>query len=130
MKEILLTFSLLFTCFAFGQTSGGELASSKTYVIETYFNKKNELSRLQTRTDLADTIIGNIKYRKFQTEEFTDYSDKRTVNIYYETFVAGTYSLLDKKLNVVHKINYQTLKEQGGIFFGKQTRILLDLTDI
>lgn len=129
MKQILLTCSLLFTCFAFGQTSVNEIARSKIYVMGTYFDKKNEVIRLQTRTDLTDTIIGNLKYRKFQTEEFTDYSDKRTANIYYETFAADIYSLLDKKLNAVHKINYQASGEQVGIFFGKPTRILPELID-
>lgn len=37
--------------------------------------------------------------------------------------------MLDSKLNTVHKINYQTGKEQEGIIFGKQTHISLEFID-
>ena len=129
MKETLLTISLLFSFSAFGQTSRSELANSKLYVKATYFDKKNEFIGLQTRTDLTDTIINNTKYKKFQTNDFTDYSDKRNSNIYYEAFADGFYTLLDNKLNVVHEINYQTAKEQQGTIFGKPVQILLEIID-
>jgi hypothetical protein len=129
MKEILLTISLLLTISAFGQTSRSELANSKLYVKATYFDKKNEFIGLQTRTDLSDTIINSIKFKKIRTEDFTDYSDKHNSNIYYETFTDGLYTLLDNKLNVVQQVNYQTVKEQQGIIFGKPTHISLEFID-
>jgi hypothetical protein len=128
MKEKLLIFLLTLTCSAFGQTRN-ELANSKVYVRATYFDKKNEFIGLQTRTDLTDTIIGNIKYKKIRTADFTDYSEKRETNIYYEAFVSDFYYLLDKKLEVVHKINYQTDKEQIGTVFGKQLKVSLEFID-
>lgn len=129
MKEILLAISLLFTCFAFGQTSRSELANSKLYVRGTYIDKKNEFIGLQTRTDLIDTLIGNTEYKKFKADDFTDYSDKRSSNIYYQAFADGLYTLLDNKLNVIHKVNYQTAKEQQGIIFGKPIQISLEFID-
>lgn len=129
MKETLLTISLLFTCFAYGQTSRSELANSKLYVRATYLDKKNEYIGLQTRVDLSDTIISSSKFKKIQTEDFTDYSDKHNSNIYYEAFADGVYTLLDNKLNTVHKINYQTAKEQQGIIFSKPTQISLEFID-
>lgn len=129
MKETLLTISLLFSISAFGQASRSELANSKLYVKATYFDKKNEFIGLQTRTDLIDTIINNTKYEKFQTNDFKDYSDKRNSNIFYEAFADGFYTMLDKKLNVVHKINYQTAKEQQGTIFGKPVQISLEIVD-
>jgi hypothetical protein len=129
MKESLLTISLLFTCFAYGQTSRSELANSKLYVRATYLDKKNEYIGLQTRVDLSDTIISSSKFKKIQTEDFTDYSDKHNSNIYYEGFADGVYTLLDNKLNTVHKINYQTAKEQQGIIFSKPTQISLEFID-
>jgi len=129
MKEIILTISLLFSFSAFGQTSRSELSKSKLYVRATYFDKKNKFIGLQTRTDLSDTIINNTKYKKFQTEDFTDYSARQTSNIYYESFSDGLYILLDKKLQVVHKINYQTTKEQQGTIFGKPVQISFEFID-
>lgn len=128
IKEILLTISLLFTISAFGQTRS-ELSKSKLYVRATYFNKKNEFIGLQTRSDLSDTIINSIKYKKIQTVDFTDYSDKHNSNTYYEAFADGLYTLLDNKLNIVHKINYQTSKEQHGIIYGKPTQVSLEFID-
>ena len=129
MKEVLFIFFLLLTCSVFGQASRSELANSKIYVKATYLDKKNAFIGLQTRTDLTDTIINNTKYKKFQAEDFTDYSDKRNSNIYYEAFTDGLFMLLDKNLTVVHRINYQTTKEQQGIIFGKPIKILLELID-
>jgi len=129
MKEIILTISLLFGFSAFGQTSRSELSKSKLYVRATYFDKKNEFIGLETRTDLTDTIINNTWYKKFQTEDFTDYSGRRTSNTYYESFSDGLYTLLNKKLQVVHKINYQTTKEQQGTIFGKPVQISLEFID-
>jgi len=128
MKEILLTFSLLFAISAFGQTRN-ELAKSRLYVRATYFDKKNEFIGLQTRADVSDTVINTIMYTKIQTEDFTDYNDKHNSNIYYEAFADGVYMLLDNKYNVVHKLNYQTEKEQQGIIFGKPTQISLEFID-
>lgn len=129
MKHTLTILTLLLSYFAFGQNSRSELANSKIYVRATYFDKKNEYIGLQTRTDLTDTIIDNVKYRKFQTSDFTDYSDKRETKIFYETFVNSIYCLLDNSKNVVHKINYQIVKEQTATIFGKKTNILLEFID-
>jgi hypothetical protein len=128
MKQTLTIFLLLINGFAFGQ-SRSELANSKLYFRATYIDKKNEFIGLQTRTDFADTIIYNVKYRKFQTSDFTDYSDKRETRTFYETFANGVYCLLDDNKKIVHKINYQTDNEQTGTIFGKQTQILLEFID-
>ncbi|RTY98009.1 hypothetical protein EKM02_12800 [Flavobacterium sp. RSP49] len=129
MKHTLTILTLLFSYFAFGQNSRSELANSKIYIRATYFDKKNEYIGLQTRTDLTDTIIDNVKYRKFQTSDFTDYSNKRETKTFYETFANDVYSLLDNSEKVVHKINYQIDKEQKATIFGKQTNILLEFID-
>ena len=129
MKHTLTILTILFSYFAFGQNNRSELANSKIYVRATYFDKKNEYIGLQTRTDLADTIIDNLKYRKFQTSDFTDFSDKRETKTFYETFTNDIYCLLDNCKKVVHKINYQIDIEQTGTIFGKQTNILLEFID-
>lgn len=129
MKHILTILTLLFSYFAFGQNSRSELANSKIYIRATYFDKKNEYIGLQTRIDLVDTIIENVKYRKFKTSDFTDYSDKQETKTFYETFANGVYCLLDNSKKVVHKINYQIDKEQTGTIFGKQSNILLEFID-
>jgi len=128
MKEIILTISLLFTISAFGQTRS-EISNSKLYVRATYFDKKNKFIGLQTRADLSDTIINSIKYKKIRTEDFTDFSDKHNSKTYYEAFSDGVYTLLDNKLNTVHKINYKTTKEQQGIIFGQPRQVSLEFID-
>jgi len=129
MKQTLFIFSILFSSLAFGQTSKSELADSKIYVRATYFDKKNEIIGLQTRTNLIDTTINSIKFKKFETADFTDYSGKRETTIYYESFTDDSYYLLDKRLEFVHKINYRTDKEQIGTIFGKQSTLLLEFID-
>ncbi len=129
MKQTLLILSTLFSSLAFGQTSRSELANSRIYVRATYFDKKNEFIGLRTRTDLTDTAISNIRYKKIQTADFTDYSGKKEIKIYYEAFTGDSYYLLDDKFEFVHKINYQTNEEQTGIVFGKQSRLSLEFID-
>jgi hypothetical protein len=129
MKQNLTLFLLLFSYFALGQSMRSELANSKLYVRATYFNQKNENIGIETRTDLIDTIIDNINYRKFQSSDFTDYTNKQEINTYYESFANGYYYLLDKNKQVIHAINYQTDKEQIGTIFGTQTNITLELID-
>ena len=129
MKQTLTIFLLLFGYLAFGQSTRSELVKSKIYIRATYFDNKNEYIGLQTRTDLADTVIDNVKYRKFQTSDFIDYSDKRETKTFYETFVNGVYCLLDHNKKEVHKINYQTDKEQTGTIFSKKTQITLEYID-
>lgn len=129
MKHILTILTILFYNLGFGQNSRSELANSKIYFRATYFDKKNEFIGLQTRTDLTDTIINNIKYRKLQTSDFTDYSNKRETRTFYETFANYIYCLLDNNKNVIHKINYQIDNEQIATIFGKQTNILLEYID-
>ncbi|EOG6908129.1 hypothetical protein FPG87_12385 [Flavobacterium psychrophilum] len=129
MKYTLTILTFLFSYFAFGQNSRSELANSKIYIRATYFDKKNEYIGLQTRTDFADTIIEKVKYRKFQTSDFTDYSSKHETKTYYETFANDVYCLLDNSKKVIHKINYQIDKEQTGTIFGKQSNIFLEFID-
>lgn len=129
MRQTLLIISIFYSFFALGQSSRSELAKSKIYVRATYFDKKNEIIGLQTRTDLTDTIIGNSKYHKFQTSDFIDYFGKRETKIFYETFTNGLYCLLDNNKQMIHKINYQTDKVQTGTIFGKQVQISLELID-
>lgn len=129
MKQTLTIFLLLFGYLAFGQSSRSELANSKIYIRTTYFDKKNEYVGLQTRTAFTDTLIDNVKYRKFQTSDFTNYSDERETKTFYETFGNGVYCLLDNSKKVIHKINYQTDKEQTGTIFGKQSKVLLEFID-
>jgi hypothetical protein len=128
MKQTLTIFLLLISCFGFGQ-SRNELANSKLFFRATYIDKKNEFIGLQTRTDLADTIIDNVKYRKFQISDFTDYSDKRETKTFYETFANGVYCLLNNGNQVVHKINVQIDNEQTGTIFGRQSKILCEFID-
>jgi hypothetical protein len=129
MKELIFTIFLLFSFSAFGQSSRSELANSKLYVRATYFNQINEFIGLQTRTDLSDTIINNTKYKKFKAEDFTDYANKRIGNIFYEAFADGLYTLLDSKFKVVHKLNYQTEKEQQAIIFGNSIQTSFEPID-
>lgn len=129
MKHVLTIILLLSSYLVFAQSSRSELANSKIYIRATYFDKKNEYIGLQTRTDLSDTLIDNVKYRKFQTADFIDYSDKHDIKICYETFENGVYCLLDSSKKIVHKINYQTDKEQTGIIFNHQTQITIEFMD-
>jgi hypothetical protein len=129
MKQTLTFLTLLITCFAFGQSSRIELSNSKIYLKATYFNKVNKNIGLQTRTDLSDTLIDKIRFRKYQIEDFTDYSQKRERSIYYETFENGNYSLLDNKLNIIHKLNYKSNKEQTATLFGKQSTVDIEFLD-
>ena len=129
MKSLILNISLLLSFSAFAQTSRSELGNSRLYIRATYFDKKNEFIGLQTRTDLFDTIINSTKYKKFEQDDFTDYSSHRSSNIHYETFAAGIYTLLDNKLNIVHRVNYKTLKEEQGIIYGKPVLIALEFID-
>jgi hypothetical protein len=126
MKQILTLSTLLFCYLAFGQNSRIELANSKIYIRATYFDDKNEYIGLQTRTDISDTIIDSVKFRKFQTADFIDYSAKQETKTFYETFTNDVYCMLDNNKKVVHKINYQINEDQTAIIFGKQTTILLE----
>ncbi|MCX6147588.1 MAG: hypothetical protein NTW25_10125 [Candidatus Kapabacteria bacterium] len=129
MKQTITIFLLLYGYIACGQSYRSELANSKIYIRATYFEKKNEYIGLQTRTDFADTIIEKVKYIKLETSDFTDYSEKREIKTFYETFENGVYCLLDNSKKVIHKINYQTDKEQSGTIFGKQSKISLEFID-
>lgn len=129
MKQILLLLTLFINIFAFGQSSRSELANSKLFIKATYFDKKNDFIGLQTRTDLKDTIIEKVNYHKFQTSDFTDYSQIKGIKVFFESFEKDIYTLLDNNKKLVHKINYKTDKEQLGIIFGKQSQISLEYID-
>ena len=129
MKQTFTILTLFITCFAFGQSSRSELSNSKIYLKATYFNKINKNIGLQTRTELTDTLISKTSYKKFLIEDFTDYTEKREKSIYYETFEKGIFILLDNKLNVIHKVDYITNKQQTGTLFGKQKTINIEFLD-
>jgi hypothetical protein len=99
----------------FWTNSRSEL-NSKIYIRATYFDKKNEYG-LQTRTDSSDTIIDNIKYRKFQIGLFTDYSENKTKKNILRNFTNSVYCLLDNSKKVVHKINYQNNRKNKQELF-------------
>lgn len=126
MKHYLTLLLLLISHLAFGQ-SAKERAYSKIYYKGTYFNAQNKLIGLQVRTDLTDTVIEAIQYKKFQMADFTDYAGQKEITSFYESFANGTYCLLDSNLQVVHQVNFQTTSEQTGILFGKSTQISLEL---
>ncbi len=126
MKPILTIFLLILECMSFGQSNLMDRTKSKIYIRAKPIGEKNELIGLQTRTDLADTIIENVKYRKFQTSVFTDYYDIQEIKTYFETFANNIYCLLDENKNVVHKINYQIEKEQIATIFGNQVNLSLE----
>ena len=105
MKLTLFFILLLLTNYSFGQSSRLELANSKIYVCATYFEQNNKYIGLETKTILKDTIIDNTIFIKYRTENFTDNSQKKTIQIFYEAFKDGFYNLLDKNLKTIHKIN-------------------------
>ena len=80
MKQTLILI-LLITGFAFGQSSRSELSNSKIYLKATYFDKVNKNIGLQIRTDLTDTLISKINYKKFLLEEFTD--SKKKIKVFF-----------------------------------------------
>ena len=129
MKFPLTIIILLCNQFTFAQSSRSELAHSKIYFRATYFENKNDIIGLQTRTDLTDTTINHVIYHKFQTADFTDYDGNKVFSSYYESFADSIYTLLDYRKNTIHKINYIVNKEQTGIIFGKQSTILLEFID-
>lgn len=128
MKQTLTIFTLLITCLISGQ-SRHEIANSKLYFRATYFDKKNEIIGLQTRADVADTLIDNVSYRKFQTADFKDYAEQHEQKTFYETFADGIYCLLDDSRKVLHKINYLANNKQTGTIFGKETQLSLEFID-
>lgn len=125
MKNALTLLLLLIAHIAFGQ-SAKERTYSKIYYKGTYFNEQNKLIGLQVRTDLTDTVIGAIQYKKFQMADFTDYAGPKEVKTYFETFNNSTYCLLDSSLAIIHRINFQTKNQQDGIIFGKKSQISLE----
>jgi hypothetical protein len=130
LMRITILFTLLFLSqFSFGQESRKEIAESKIYVRATYFDQKNEFIGLQVRTDLKDTLIENIRFLKFKTEDFVDYSDIEKTDIYFESFENGNYKLLNQNLQVVHNINFNETEEQTATLFGEQVKTSLEYID-
>jgi hypothetical protein len=129
MRQTILIILTLHSIFTFGQSSRSELSNSRIYVRATYFDKKNEYIGLQTRKELTDTLISNIKYKKIQTSDFTDYSEKRELKTVYESFSNETYCLLDNNKQTIHRFSYSDNKEQTGIIFGKEKQITLEFLD-
>ena len=129
MRIIILLTLLFLTQISFGQESRKEMAESKIYVRATYFDQKNEFIGLQVRTDLKDTLIENRNFIKFKTEDFVDYSDIETTEIYFESFNNGNYKLLNSSLETVHDIDYNDTEEQIATLFGNQVKTSLEYID-
>ena len=129
MKLTLFFISLLLTNYSFGQSSRLELANSKIYVCATYFEQNNKYIGLETKTILKDTIIDNITFIKYRTENFTDNSQQKTIQVFYEAFKDGFYNLLDKNLKTIHKINYLTNSPQTGTIFGNTENVVIEFID-
>ena len=125
MKQTLIVLLIFISSLSFGQTRK-DLLYSKIYLDGTYLDNKNEITRFQLRSDFSDTVIDNLKYRKFQTSYFTDYYGNHTTSTFYESFEKGNYCLLDHNEVVIHKINYQEINEQKGIIFGREAQISLE----
>ncbi len=129
MKLTLLLISLLLTNYSFGQSSRLELANSKIYVCATYFEQKNKYIGLETKTILKDTVIDNKTFTKYKTESFTDNSQQKTINVFYEAFKDNFYYLLDSSLKTIHKINYLTNSPQTATVFGKTENVVIEFID-
>ncbi len=97
MKLTLFAIFLFLTINSIGQSKRSELANSRIYVCGKYTNEKNDFIALETKIVLKDTLINDITFSKFLTENFTDYSKQRTSNLFFETFNDNTYILLDKR---------------------------------
>jgi hypothetical protein len=129
MRIIILLTLLFLIQISFGQESRKEIAESKIYVRATYFDQKNEFIGLQVRTDIKDTLIENRNFIKFKTEDFVDYSDIETTEIYFESFDNGNYKLLNSSFETVHDIDYNDTEEQIATLFGNQVKTSLEYID-
>ena len=129
-KHFILIF--IFTCLsatALSQNSRSDFASSRIYLKGTFIEEKNELTGLQTKRDLSDTLIDNILFKKFETADFIDYAANKEMNIYYESFSTTFYLLLDNNKKIIHKINYVTEEDQTATLFGKEASVALSFVD-
>ena len=129
MRLTIFFISLLLTNYAIGQSSRIELANSKIYICATYFENKIKYIGLETKTILKDTIIENTIFTKFKTENFTDYSQQKTIHFFYEAFKDNFYYLLDNTLKIIHEINYLTNLPQSGTIFGKTEIVEIEYID-
>ncbi len=129
MRLTIFFISLLLTNYAIGQSSRIELANSKIYICATYFENKIKYIGLETKTILKDTIIENTIFTKFKTENFTDYSQQKTIHFFYEAFKDNFYYLLDNTLKIIHEINYLTNLPQSGTIFGKTEKVEIEYID-
>ena len=129
MRHSLFLISLLLTNYSFGQSTRLELADSKIYVCATYFDQKNKYIELETKTILKDTVIDNTTFTKYRNENFTDNSKQKRIQVFYEAFKDNFYSLLDKDLKTIHKINYRTNSPQTGTIFGNTENIVIEFID-
>jgi hypothetical protein len=129
MKQTILIILTIHSIFTFGQSSRRELANSRIYVRATYFDSKNEYIGLETRKELADTLIDKVKFKKIQISNFTDYYKQQELKTVYESFNNNTYCLLDNDKKTIHKFNYSKNTEQAGTLFGKENQITLEFLD-
>ena len=129
MRLTLFFITLLLTNYSFGQSSRSELANSKIYICATYFEQNNKYIGLETKTIIKDTIIGKITFTKYKTENFTDYSQQKTSQVFYEAYKDNFYYLLDDQLRTIHRIDYLTNSPQIGIIFGKTNNVVIEFID-
>ena len=129
MRQAVTILILLIACCAHGQSSRSELTHSNIYYRATYIEGVNKFVGLQTRTDLKDTLIDNIRFQKFLSEDFTDYSQKTEKSVYYETYEEDIYTLLDRNLNLITQVNYKANKEQKATLFGIPTLVDIEFLD-
>lgn len=129
MKYIITLF--LFTTLtniAFGQDNRIELANSNIFYTATYKDKVNHNKTVSVREFQKDTIINNLKFKKYKLLTFVDIEKSKNETFYYETFENDNYIKLDKKLNTIHSVNYKE-NEQNGIIFNKKENIKLEYVD-
>jgi hypothetical protein len=129
MKYI-ITILLLTTItnIAFGQENRIELANSNVFYTATYKDKVNQNKTISVREFLNDTIVNNLKFKKYKVLTFVDIQKSKKETFYYETFENDNYIKLDNKLNTIHSVNYRQ-NEQTGTIFNKKENIKLEYVD-
>lgn len=129
MKYI-ITF-LLFTTLtniAFAQDNRIELANSNIFYTASYKDKVNRNRTISVREFQKDTIINNLKFKKYKLLTFVDIEKSKKETFYYETFENDNYIKLDNKLKTIHSVNYKR-NEQTGTIFNKKENIKLEYVD-
>ncbi|ELY2018537.1 hypothetical protein SL053_002466 [Flavobacterium psychrophilum] len=129
MKYI-ITFLFLTTLtnITFGQDNRVELANSNIFYTASYKDKVNQNKTISVREFQKDTIINNLKFKKYKLLTFIDIEKSKKETFYYETFENDNYIKLDNKLKPIHSVNYKQI-EQTGTIFNKKENIKLEYVD-